>query len=58
MLKEIYDHFVVTPADKATANVAFICKRFYLEVHLKEVGISMNEQTKYTVTDKSHDLID
>ena len=31
--------FVLTPIDKAASNVAVICKRYYAEVLLKEIGI-------------------
>ena len=31
-LNEIHSKFVVVPIDKAAKNVAFICKRYYVEV--------------------------
>ena len=58
LLKEIHDQFVATPKDKATGNVTFICKQFYVGILLKELGISKNEQTKCSETYKCHDLMD
>ena len=58
LLKEIHDQFVATPKDKATGNVTFICKQFFVEILLKELRISKNEQTKCTETYKCHDLMD
>ena len=37
-LEKLQKHFVVVPIDKASNNIAIICKRFYAEVLLKEVG--------------------
>ena len=34
-LSEIHSKFVIVSIDKAANNVAFICKRFYVEVILK-----------------------
>ena len=36
-LTELRDNFVLVPVDKATKNIALICKRFYMEVLLKEM---------------------
>ena len=49
---------VVRHIDKATGNVTFICKRFYVEVPLKDVGVSTNEQTKFTETYNVYGLFD
>ena len=38
-LKNLQKHFVLVPIDKASNNIAIICKRFYVEVILKEVGV-------------------
>ena len=38
-LKDLKERFVITPIDKASGNVAFICKRFYAEVLIKELGL-------------------
>ena len=38
-LKELQDRYVIVPIDKATGNVAFVCKRFYAIVLLRELGL-------------------
>ena len=38
-LSKIHDKFVVVPIDKAANNVAFICKKYYIERILKEIGL-------------------
>ena len=37
-LDQLHKQFVVVPIDKASNNLAIICKRFYAEVLLKEIG--------------------
>ena len=37
-LQHIHDQFEVAPIDKANENVAFICKRFHVEVLIKKVS--------------------
>ena len=41
-LQKLHDSFVTVPIDKASNNVAFICKRFYALVLLKELGLLIN----------------
>ena len=41
-LKNLHDKFVIAPIDKATGNISFICKRFYADVLIKELGINNN----------------
>ena len=38
-LSELHDKFILTPIDKATNNIAIICKRFYILTLLKELGL-------------------
>ena len=38
-LKELQDKYVITPIDKASNNIAFICKRHYIQVLVKELGL-------------------
>ena len=38
-LAEIHSRYVVVPIDKAANNVALICKRYYIQKLLNEVGI-------------------
>ena len=37
---------MVVPIDKATGNIALICKRFYASVIAKELGLGNNNSTK------------
>ena len=41
-LKELHDHYVLAPIDKASNNIAFICKRFYAMVLIKKLGLDSN----------------
>ena len=34
--------FIICPVDKAAGNFAFVCKKFYVEVLLKELGFDFN----------------
>ena len=57
-LKNLQSNFVITPIDKATGNVAIICKRFYAMVLLKELGMSDNTSTEtYKTLSSSKDEI-
>ena len=38
-LKDLHNHYVITPIDKASGNVAIICKRFYARVLIKELEL-------------------
>ena len=38
-LKELHKNYVICPIDKATGNVAIICKRFYAYILFKELNI-------------------
>ena len=40
-LQHIHDQFAVSPIDKDNGNAAFICKRFYMRVLIKELGIGL-----------------
>ena len=41
-LNDIHTKYVVVPIDKATGNIALICKRFYATVIVKELGLGPN----------------
>ena len=47
-LKDLQDKFVITPIDKASNNIAFICKRHYIEVLVKELGLRDGHNNTYT----------
>ena len=38
-LENLHKQFVLVPIDKAANNVAIVCKHYYVEVILKEIGI-------------------
>jgi len=41
-LKELQNDVIITPVDKASNNYAFICKKFYLQILLAELGIDIS----------------
>ena len=43
--------FVLVPIDKASNNIAFICKRFYAQVLLEELGLMGSSSSTYTKID-------
>ena len=47
----------MVPIDKAANNVAFICKRFYVYVIMKELGLLGEQSPTYTIIDLSPDYI-
>ena len=47
----------MTPIDKASSNVAIICKRYYVEVVLKEIGILGSGSDTYEKANRSKDEI-
>ena len=38
-LNDLQNRFVICPIDKASSNIAFACKRFYVQVLVKELGL-------------------
>ena len=38
-LEQLHRDFVLVPTDKASNNIAIVCKKFYIERSLKELGI-------------------
>ena len=44
-LDNIHKDFVVVPIDKATGNIALVCKRFYVSVISRELGLNNNSST-------------
>ena len=51
-LNELHSKFVIVPIDKAANNVAFICKRFYVEIILREIGIIGRGNETYVKIDR------
>ena len=44
-LDNIHKDFVVVPINKATGNIALVCKRFYDSVITRELGFNNNSST-------------
>ena len=44
-LDNIHKDFVVVPVDKATGNIALVCKRFYASVVTRELELNNNSST-------------
>ena len=56
-LQNLHSKFVLVPIDKAANNVSIICKRFYVEVMLKEIGILGEGNNTYLRGDLSKEHI-
>ena len=56
-LKELHSKFVLVPIDKASNNIAIICKRFYVEEILKEIGVIGEKSDTYVKSVKTKDEI-
>ena len=46
VLCNIHEKFVVVPMDKATGNIAIICKRFYATILCEELGLTTGKETQ------------
>ena len=58
-LDELHHKFVLVPIDKAPNNIGFICKRFYIQSLLSEVGIVGPPSHTYKISAKDpKDVID
>ena len=44
-LDNIHKYFAVAPIDKATGNIALVCKRFYTSGITRELGLNNNSST-------------
>ena len=52
-LTDLHSKFVVVPIDKASNNVAIICKRFYVQKLLDEVGVPGDMSPTYKISDRN-----
>ena len=58
VLAEIHEKFVVVPADKASNNIAFVCKTHYINCLMEELGMStMTGNPTYNLTAMSKEEI-
>ena len=58
-LHKLHANYVLVPADKAASNVIIVCKKYYIDTLVKELGINnvnINNQT-YIHIDDSFDII-
>ena len=57
-LIELQNKYVMCPIDKAANNTAFICKKYYVRVILKELGLAEIPSTTYeTVNETIADIL-
>ena len=56
-LEELHQKYVFVPIDKAANNVAIVCKKHYVEVILKEIGVNTTPSETYSPAQKSKDEI-
>ena len=53
-LSRFHDDFVIVPADKASNNYIFVCKRHYVRILSEELGLnSLHGNSTYNLTDFS-----
>ena len=46
VLKKLHNNFVFVPIDKASNNIAVVCKKFYIEKSMQELGIYQDTISK------------
>ena len=60
-LRRLHDDFVLVPADKAVNNVIVVCKKYYIETLIKELGINTinisPNSTYIPSTDSFHEIL-
>ena len=57
-LKLLQEQYVMCPIDKAANNIAFICKKYYVQVLLKELGLlSATSNTYQQLNDTLHNIL-
>src|SRR5215467_4517847 len=57
-LQELHDRYVFVPTDKASNNIAVICKYYYIKILLKEICLIDNKQkSAYTLLSEDSQAI-
>ena len=56
-LNELHEKYVLVPIDKAANNIAIICKKYYVTVILKEIGILDAGNETYEKINKNQEEI-
>ena len=54
----LHGKYVFVPADKASNNIVFVCKSYYFEYLIKELGINNNTSSNTTYKPTSFDKVD
>ena len=44
-LKVLQEEYVMCPMDEAANNIAFICKKYHVQIFLKEIGLLNSTST-------------
>ena len=58
-LECLHQKYVLVPIDKASNNIAIICKKFYVQVILREIGVlGPGNMTYETVSQNAEKIID
>ena len=58
-LAELQRKFVIVPIDKASNNISIVCKRFYVQKLLTEVGVPGDTSSTYKLSERNpEDIID
>ena len=53
-LSRLHENFVIVPADKASNNYTFVCKKYYVSILIEELGLnSLPGNPTYNLTDFS-----
>ena len=50
-LADLHNKFVIVPIDKATNNIAIVCKRFYIQKLMSEVGVPGDTSPTYKLSE-------
>ena len=57
-LNILQEQYVICPIDKTANNIAFICEKYYVQVLLKEFGLSNTTSNTYQqVSDTLHNIL-
>jgi hypothetical protein len=54
-LSSLHDNYVIVPEDKASSNIVFVCKSYYVECLIKELAINSNTSSNTTYKPTSFD---
>ena len=54
-LSSLHDKYVTVPADNTSNNIVFVCKSYYFEYLIKELGINSNTSSNTTYKPTSFD---